>query len=135
MINIDAMIVNLGINKLQAINDKLRTQLKNEKLATMTRKIRVEEIEQWIIELGVNPKDDASIQALMKEKEKEIQVLKQKLKILGIDHVQTPELQAIQVEKDQLVKKMVEMGEHMEMYEKHIESLKGGYYSLQVAET
>jgi hypothetical protein len=93
MINKDAMIANLGIKKLQAINDKLKTQLKNEKLATRTRQIRVEELEQWIIELGTNPKDDASIQALMKTKDKEIQVLKQKLKIPGIDHVQTPELQ------------------------------------------
>jgi hypothetical protein len=49
MINIDAMIANLGIKKLQAINDKLMTQLKNEKLATKTRRIRVEELEQWII--------------------------------------------------------------------------------------
>jgi hypothetical protein len=80
MINKDAMIANLGIKKLQAINDKLKTQLKNEKLATRTRQIRVEELEQWIIELGANPKDEASIQALIKTKDKEIQVLKKSLK-------------------------------------------------------
>ena len=90
MINTYDIIANLGIKKLQAINDKIKTQLKNEKLATRTRQIRVEELEQWIIELGTNPKDDASIQALMKIKDKEIQVLKQKLKIPGIGHVQTP---------------------------------------------
>jgi len=49
MTKMDAMIANLGIKKLKAINDKLITQLKNEKLATKTRKIRVEELEQWII--------------------------------------------------------------------------------------
>jgi hypothetical protein len=32
------MIENLGIKKLQVINEKLRTQLKNEKLANRTRK-------------------------------------------------------------------------------------------------
>jgi hypothetical protein len=70
MINMDAMIANLGIKKLQVINEKLRTQLKNEKLATRTKKIRVEELEQWIIELGANPKDEASVQALIKKKTK-----------------------------------------------------------------
>jgi hypothetical protein len=80
MINMDAMIANLGIKKLQAINDKLRTQLNNEKLATRTRKIRVEELEQWIIELGANPKDEASVHALIKTKDKEIQVLKKNIK-------------------------------------------------------
>ena len=37
MINRDSMIDNIGIKKLQSINDKLITQLKNEKLATKTR--------------------------------------------------------------------------------------------------
>jgi len=55
---------------------------------------------------------------LIKVEDKEIQFLKQKLKILGIDNVQTPKLHAIQEGKDQLVNKMGEMGEQMEMYEK-----------------
>jgi hypothetical protein len=38
MINMDDMISNLGIKKLQVINEKLMTQLKNEKLATRTKK-------------------------------------------------------------------------------------------------
>jgi hypothetical protein len=57
MINRDAMTPNLGIKKIQAINDNLMTQLKNEKLATRTMQIRVEDLEKWIIELGANPKD------------------------------------------------------------------------------
>jgi hypothetical protein len=95
MININAMIANIGIKKLQAINDKLITHLKNENLATRTKQIRVDELEQWIIELGKNTKDDAPIQAQVKTKYKEIQVLKKKLKILWIDHVHTLELQTI----------------------------------------
>jgi hypothetical protein len=87
MINKDSMIANLGIKKLQAVNYKLRTHLKNEKLASRTKQIRVEEIKKWIIELGANTKDEASVQAMIKTKDKQIQVFKQKLKILGIDHV------------------------------------------------
>jgi len=61
----------------------------------MTRQVRVEEIEQLIVELGANSKYEASIQALIKTKDKEIQVLKQKIKIPEIDHVQTSKLQTI----------------------------------------
>jgi hypothetical protein len=41
-----------------------------EKLAIRTIQIRVEELEQWIIKLGANPKYKASIQALIKTKDK-----------------------------------------------------------------
>jgi hypothetical protein len=56
----------------------------------MTKQMRVEDLEQWVIDLGANPQDVASVQALMKTKDIEIQALKKKLKIPGIDHVQTP---------------------------------------------
>jgi len=38
------MIANLGIKKIQVINDNLRTQLKNKNWATKTKHVRVEEI-------------------------------------------------------------------------------------------
>jgi hypothetical protein len=39
------MIENHGIKNLQVINQKLRIQLKYEKLSTKTRKIRLEDLE------------------------------------------------------------------------------------------
>jgi len=45
MMNRDVIIANLGIKKMQAINEKIINQLKNEKLANRTRHIRVEELE------------------------------------------------------------------------------------------
>jgi hypothetical protein len=89
--------------------------------------MRVEELEQWVIDLGENPQDAASIEALMKTKDIEIQALKKNLKIPRIDHVQTPELQVMQQEKDQLLRKIVQMKDQMEMYEKKIEALKKGF--------
>jgi hypothetical protein len=135
MIKRDALIENLGIKKLQALNEKLRTQLKNEKLGNRSRQTRIEELEKWIIELGANPRDEASIQALINTKDKEIQVLKKKLNIPGIEHVQTPELQAIQAEKEQLLRKMVQMGEHIELYESQIKILKEGSSSSEAAKS
>jgi hypothetical protein len=45
MLNRDIMIATLGIKKLQAINEKIREQLKNEKLPNKTKQIRMEELE------------------------------------------------------------------------------------------
>ena len=61
-------------------------------MTNRTRQIRVEELEQSVMDLGANPHDVASMQTLVKTKDIEIQGLKSRLKILGIDHVQTPEL-------------------------------------------
>jgi hypothetical protein len=52
------------------------------------------------MDLGENPRDEASIHALIKTKDKEIQALKKRINIPGIDHVQTPKLQAVQAEKE-----------------------------------
>jgi hypothetical protein len=43
--------------------------------------MRVEELEQWVMDLGANPKDEAYVQALIKTKDTEIQALKKRLKI------------------------------------------------------
>jgi len=46
MLNRYIKIATLGIKKLQAINEIFKEQLKNVKLANMTKQIRVEELEQ-----------------------------------------------------------------------------------------
>jgi len=45
MLNRDVMIANIGIEKLQIINEKFITQFKNDKLANITIQMRVEELE------------------------------------------------------------------------------------------
>jgi hypothetical protein len=72
MLNRYVMITNLGIKKLQVINYKLRNHLKNAKLANRTRKMRVEKMEQWMMDLGYNPKYEAYVQDLIKTKDKKI---------------------------------------------------------------
>jgi hypothetical protein len=87
------------------------------------------------MDLGENPRDEASIQALIKTKDTKIQALKKRLNIPGIDHVQTPELQAVQAEKEQILKKMIQMEEQIDLYAKQIETLKGGSHLLQSTES
>jgi hypothetical protein len=55
MLNIDVMIATIGIKNLQTINENIRNPLKNEKLANRTKQMRVEEMEQWVMDLGANP--------------------------------------------------------------------------------
>jgi len=51
----------------------------------------IDELENWVIELGANPKDSKSIQALIKTKDTKIQILNKNFNIPNIDHVQTLE--------------------------------------------
>lgn len=73
--------------------------------------------------LGGDPKYAASVQDLIKSKDLDIQALKKRLKIPNLEHVQTPELQVVQQEKEQLLAIMSEMNRKMENYEKQIEVL------------
>jgi hypothetical protein len=76
------------------------------------------------MDLGENPQDASSVQALMKTKDIEILELNKRLNIPRIDHVQTSDLQEIQKGKEQQLKQMIQRGNQMEIYEKQIEILK-----------
>jgi hypothetical protein len=52
----------------------------------------------------------------------------------SIDHAKTPELQAMQYEKDTLVVKMTHMKYQLENYERQIELLKGGNSSSHLVD-
>jgi len=52
---------------LWVINDKLGKQLKKNKLANKTRQMRVLQLEQWVMGLGDNLKDEACVQTLIKK--------------------------------------------------------------------
>jgi hypothetical protein len=98
------------------MNGNIQNQWKQENLKNGTKEMRIEELENWVIGLGENPEDVEFIQALIKTKENEIRKLNKNLNILGIDHVQTLELQVVQQQKDQILRKMVQMNDHMAIY-------------------
>jgi hypothetical protein len=123
VLNRDVLITTLLIKNLQAQNEKIRTQLKDEKFGNRTKKIRIEELEEWVMDMGANPQYVTSVQALVNKKDTNIQALNKRLNIHGIEHAQTPELQVIQAKKDELLQKLVQMGENIKVYEKHIEIL------------
>jgi len=67
------MITSLGMKKLKTMTEKIKNQRRQEKISIRTKQMRVYDFEQWVIELGENTQDVASIQSLMKTKDTEIQ--------------------------------------------------------------
>lgn len=88
------------MGRILKIANKIENQWKQEKVVKRKKQIRINELEQWIIVLGLDPNDANFLQALIKSKNIEIQVLKKKLKMLYFDHVQALKLQEMQREND-----------------------------------
>ena len=66
--------------------------------------------------MGSNPQDIKTVQSLFKEKDTQIKVLKKKIKIPDIDHVQTQEIQVMQQEKDQLAQQIIQLSNQLDIY-------------------
>jgi hypothetical protein len=111
MVNKDVIKTTLSMKKLQRINNQLKEQLKQEQTLSRIKQIRVEYLEKKMLRIRDNSKDDEPMQQLISLKDKEIAILKNKLHMTDHDHVQTPELIAIQQEKEQLLKQIVQLNE------------------------
>jgi predicted DNA-binding protein (MmcQ/YjbR family) len=53
--------------------------------------VNIHDLEQRVIGLGEDPNNKDDVKSLVKEKDKEIQLLKSKLKISSAKHIQTKE--------------------------------------------
>jgi hypothetical protein len=82
-------------------------QLKQEKLATNAKQIQVIELEKNIVSLSENPKNIVVVEDLIKQKNNQIKVLKKKLNVPNIQHVQATKLQAKFGDKEKLYQKLV----------------------------
>ena len=60
----------------------------------------------------------------MSSKDNEILILNKKLHLTHLDHVQTPNRQAIQWEKYHILNQMVHMNKQIKLYEQQIQILK-----------
>ena len=62
---------------------------KKKKVESKDKQLIIKEFEYRVVDLGYNPNDPNPIQALLKYNDIEIWILKEKIKILDIDYVQT----------------------------------------------
>ena len=64
--------------------------------------IQIKKLQVDVISLGSEPGNAQATKKLLEEKDNTIQVLKKKLKIPNYEHAQSPELFALQEEKDKV---------------------------------
>ena len=95
------------MNLQHATTDKLHKSLENltnqyrlEKVVTQARNVKVKVLEKALIDLSKNPRNIKHTQNLLKEKDKEINLLKMKLKILGTHPSSIEEVNAMLKEKE-----------------------------------
>ena len=98
----DLIQTTLSNNKLETRVVKLKEQLKKEKAMSRGWKTHVKKLEAYLMVVGAKPGNMQPIKNLLNEKEKIIQSLKEKLKIIVTDHAQTEELSILQQERDSL---------------------------------
>ena len=82
--------------------------MKHEKIDNKGNSIQIKKLQENIISSEDEPGNTQSIRRLLEEKDKAIQVLKNKLKIPSSEHAQSSELLALQEEKDKIHQEMME---------------------------
>ena len=98
----------MRINKLQILVDKLEVQVKHERVENKANSIQIKNLQADIISSGSEKDNTQAIKRMLEEKDNALQVLKKKLKIPSIEHVQSSELLALQEEKDKIHQEMME---------------------------
>ena len=96
------------INKLQVLVDKLKVQLKHDKVENKANSIQIKKLQADIVSSGDETRNTLAIRRLLEEKDNALHVLKKRLKIPSTEHVQSSELLALQEEKDKIHQEMME---------------------------
>ena len=97
----------INITKLKSQIVKLKRQLLQEKTENKAWNVRNAELQQNIINLGTNPIETKPVADLIKEKDNEIKSFKKKLQMPVSQHLDSPELVALQEERDKVYKEML----------------------------
>jgi hypothetical protein len=117
------------MKKFQRMNNQLKEKLKQEKTTSRVRHMRIEDLEKKLLRIRDNATDEEPIQEMITSKDNEIIILKRQLKMIDLDHVQTPEIMAIQKEKEQLLNVIAQLNEQVKFLQQQIEVLKQGISS------
>ena len=86
----------------------MEVQLKHEKVENKANLIEIKKLQGDVISLGTEPSIMQVTKKLLEEKDNTIQVLKKKLKVPNVEHVQSSELFALQEEKEKVYQEMMD---------------------------
>ena len=98
----------MKVNKLQSLVDKMKVQLKHEKVGNKANLIQIKKLQGDVVSLGNEPGNVQETKNLLEEKDNTIQVLKKILKIPNAEHAQSSELFTLQEEKDKIYQEMMD---------------------------
>jgi molecular chaperone DnaK (HSP70) len=119
----DLLHSTLNTKKLQTRVEKLEEQLKKEKAMSKAWQTQVMKLEANLLAKGIQPRTKQPIKKLLEEKDKTIQSLKKKLKILVTDHPQTEELLVLQRERDSYQEEVLNLKAKILQFENEKEQL------------
>ena len=117
IIYVDMLQSTFEISKMETKVPKLEGKFKKEKAANKAWHAQIKRLDTYILVVGVDPKNMQAIKKILDEKENTIQVLKKKLKILGVEHVQTPKLTSLEKERDSLQQEVIRYKEKVSTLE------------------
>ena len=95
--------------KLESKFTKLEEQLRREKVASKGWEIQVKKLEADLVAQGSKHKENKAIKKLLDEKDKKIENMQKKLKILVTDHPQTDEIMAYKKKNDDLKEEVLDL--------------------------
>jgi len=107
-------------HKLQNSLNNTSAQLEFEKASSLAKDNRIKYLEDIIIELGHDPKDPKSIQALIKKKEDDIAALRKHLKLPITMHPMTTDIVEKKSQEDEM-DLLIKMNERLAETEKALE--------------
>jgi hypothetical protein len=126
MITRDIMKTSLSLQRLQRMNSQLKQQLKQEQTSSRVKQLKVEDLERRLVKMRDDATNEEPVQRMLNEKDNEISILKKKLKMSDVDHVQTPELLVIQKEKERLIEVIASLNEQNNSLQQQVQVLRQG---------
>ena len=90
----------MSINKLQNIVINTRDQMKVGKTSSYAKYLRINSLEELVIQVGYDPTNIKATEQLVKKKNEDIATLRKQLKLPSTEHTQAKEIVQEQTQND-----------------------------------
>ena len=109
--------------KLQVSLNNVQTQLKLEKISSFAKDNRIKTLEELVLKIGYDPSNVTAVEEMLKKKNFDIEYLRKKLKLPPTKDAQTKEIAETEVEKDEMLKLIMEQNAQLKEMEAELEKL------------
>jgi hypothetical protein len=109
--------------KLQASLRNVHTQLKLEMISSFAKDNIIKTLEELVLKIEYNPSNVKAVEMILKKKNVDITSLRKQLKLPPMEDAQTKEITKIEVEKDKMLKLIMEHNAQLKEMEAELERL------------